>query len=391
MKQELVAKKHNKMTYNIRMGVIMKRLTMSLVGLASLLLISGCDREINSDVQVVDNASNASENCLQCHSGLLDQAQGEWVNSVHASGTSVDYTNRGGRDCTKCHDQQGFIQFLATGELPDEPFSTVSAIGCFTCHNPHENGDLSLRVSGAFTLLDGNVFDHGEGNLCANCHHANTNVLTIADNQRISNRFGPHHGPQADMLVGAGGFEFPDEGYTFASSPHDTDVPNACIGCHMGNPEIHEGYDVGGHSFSMEDEESGTNMAELCADASCHDNEAEDYDFEADEDYDNDGSVEGYQTEVAGMLDSLGVLLYAQGVVDEEYVPITDTIADANLAGAVYNLVFVREDRSEGVHNFRYARDLLLNSIDYVSQLSVPSVPPMEATPTVAVAMIKSH
>jgi hypothetical protein len=391
MKQELVAMKHNKMTYNIRMGVIMKRLTMSLVGLASLLLISGCDREINSDVQVVDNASNASENCLQCHSGLLDQAQGEWVNSVHASGNTIDDTNRGGTTCANCHIQEGFIQFLATGTNPSAPFDHASAIGCFTCHDPHENGDLSLRTQAAYTLKNGAVFDHGEGNLCANCHHSRTDVRTLADNQPTSNRFGPHHGPQGEMINGTGGFEFPGEGYEFATSPHAEVVPNACVGCHMAQVEAMEGYKIGGHSFTMEDEATGESLVSLCADASCHDNEAEDFDFEADEDYDNDGSVEGYQTEVAGMLDSLSVLLYAQGVVDEDYVPITDTIADVNLAGAVYNLVFVREDRSEGVHNFRYTRDLLLNSIDYVSQLSVPSVPPVEATPTVAVAMIKSH
>jgi hypothetical protein len=380
--------KQESMTYNIRMGVTMKRLTMALVGLASLLLISGgCDREISGDVQMVDNSS---ENCLQCHSGLLDQAQGEWANSVHASGLTVDDTNRGGSTCANCHLQQGFIQFLATGQNPTEPFAEASAIGCFTCHNPHENGDLSLRTEAAYTFMNAEVFDHGEGNLCAACHHSRTDVRTIADNQRTSSRFGPHHGPQGEMLIATGGYEFPGEGYEFASSPHATVVTNACVGCHMANVEAMEGYKIGGHSFSMEDEATGESLVSLCADASCHDNEAEDFDFTADEDYDGDGSVEGYQTEIDGMMDSLGVLLLAQGVVDEEYVPITDTIADGNLAGAVYNLVFVREDRSGGVHNFRYARDLLLNSIDYVSGLPTLAPGTNEVAP-MEVAMLKSH
>jgi hypothetical protein len=383
--------KQNAMTFNIRMGVIMKRLTMSLVGLAAMLLFSGgCEREISGNVELVDNKS---ENCLQCHSGLLDQAQGEWANSVHASGLSIDYTNRDGSDCMKCHDQQGFIQFVTTGTLPSEAFESVSAIGCFTCHNPHQNGDLSLRTEAAYTLMDGDVFDHGEGNLCVNCHHSRTDVRTIAANQRISNRFGPHHGPQGDLLNASGGYEFPGETYDFGSSPHATLVTNACIGCHMGNPEIHEGYNVGGHSFVMEDEVSGTNLAELCAAGNCHDNEAEDYDFAADEDYDMDGEIEGYQTEMDGLIDSLGELLYAQGVVDEEYVPVTDTLADAHLAGAVYNLVYLIEDRSHGVHNFRYASDLMLASIDYVSGLPSRVSPGVasENTEPVTLAMLKSH
>jgi len=101
----------------------------ALILSAMMLAVVGCDREVTGDVGLADNSS---QDCLQCHSGYLDQAQGEWVNSIHASGNNIDYTNRGGSDCTACHDQQGFISFLATGEIPDEPLSTVSAIGCFT-------------------------------------------------------------------------------------------------------------------------------------------------------------------------------------------------------------------------------------------------------------------
>jgi hypothetical protein len=381
--------KQESMTFKIRMGVIMKRLTMSLVGLASLLLISGgCDREISGNVELVDNNS---ENCLQCHSGLLDQAQGEWANSVHASGNNIDYTNRGGSECTRCHDQQGFVQFLETGILPDVPFETVSAIGCFTCHNPHENGDLRLRTEAAFTLKDGDVFDHGKGNLCANCHHSRTDVRTIADNQPINSRFGPHYGVQGDLLNGSGGFEFPGEGYSFASSPHALVVTNACVGCHMGNPRTHVGYDLGGHSVNMTSESTSETLVGLCADASCHGAAATSYDFTADEDYDMDGTIEGYQTEIDGLIDSLGQLLYAQGVVNSSYVPVTDTLDDANLAGAVYNFVYLEEDRSHGVHNFNYARDMMLNSIDYVSQLPLPASRPTEDPSPVELAMLKSH
>ena len=345
----------------------MKTTMMTMAALAMLaIVIVGCDREITGDVKLADNSS---QDCLQCHSGRLDQAQGEWANSVHASGLSVDYTNRIGSDCMACHDQEGFVQFLETGELQDQPYSTMSAIGCFTCHNPHETGTLELRTVKPYTLKNGDVFDHGQANLCVNCHHNRTNVNTIADNQPISNRFGPHHGPQGDLINGSGGYEFPGLSYNFPSSPHANQVTDACIGCHMANPEAHDGYDIGGHSWNMvapEDEE--VTLVEVCANSSCHP-DVETFDFTAGDDYDNDGTTEGYQTEFEGLLDSLRALLYDQGLVDDEGTPVTDTVADKHLAGAVWNYVTVEEDRSEGVHNYDYIRSLLEASIDYVDGL----------------------
>jgi len=165
----------------------MKLLTTILIGgLLTLLMVAGCEREITGNVPPTPD--NNRDNCLECHSGYLDQAQGEWANSVHASGSSIDYTNRDGSDCMMCHDQQGFIEFLTTGDLPDIKYESVSAIGCFSCHNPHENGDLSLRTTAAYTLADGDVFNHGKGNLCVNCHHSRTDVRTITDNQRTTAR-----------------------------------------------------------------------------------------------------------------------------------------------------------------------------------------------------------
>ena len=90
-----------------------KLLTFALVALA--LLLAGCEREITGTSETIDNIADV--NCFTCHAGYLDAMQGEWANSVHASGDNVDYTNRGGgSDCTRCHDQQGFIYFLANGE-----------------------------------------------------------------------------------------------------------------------------------------------------------------------------------------------------------------------------------------------------------------------------------
>ena len=344
---------------------------LALLSLALIAMIAiGCDREITgTEVQTDISAVG----CFDCHAGQLDQAQGEWANSVHASGSNVDYTNRGGSDCTRCHDQQGFISFLATGTLPDEPFSTVSAIGCFTCHNPHETGTMALRTTAAFTLANGDVFDHGKGNLCVNCHHGRSSAGDIADDVSVNSRFGPHHGPQGDLINGSNGYEFPGLGYDFPSSPHANQVRDACIGCHMGNVTTHEGYDVGGHSWNMvslTDEE--ITLSGVCSAAACHPT-ADGLDFLADADYDGDGTIEGYQSEIDGLWEELETLLIAQGVLTGSGSTVSGTYADGHLAGALWNLRSVEEDRSHGVHNFSYMRSLLEASIDYVEGLATGS------------------
>lgn len=366
----------------------MKRTMLTLMGLALILLaLVGCEREITGDTELVDNSN---DNCLECHNGYLDQAQGEWANSVHASGTSVDYTNRGGTDCTRCHNQQGYVSYLETGELPDVPFENVSAIGCFTCHNPHENGDLSIRHVSAVEFANGEMFDHGQGNQCASCHQSRLDVRTVTDGVATHAHWGPHHGPQGEMIEGTGGYEFPGESYEFATSPHALVVRDACIGCHMGNPTTHVGYELGGHSWNMTIEGSDEELSGLCSDASCHGDDADSYDFTADDDYDMNGSTDGYQTEIHGMLDSLDVLLTAQGVLSDGH-PAGGVISDGHLAGALYNYLLIEEDRSFGVHNFNYTRSLLEASIDYVSGLTVPTVPGNAGSEPIAWNLRTSH
>ncbi len=327
-------------------------LLMTAAVLAMLVLGAGCERKIINE-QGDDQTSLNS--CFTCHGeeGTLLAAKGEWQNSIHASGNSVDYTNRGGASCPQCHDHQGFLDYISTGEV-NAPYDMVSAIHCFTCHAPHTRGNLSLRIDEPYTLANGDVFDHGSANLCANCHHSSTSVDVIVDNYEItSSRFGPHHGPQGDLVNGSGGYEF--DGYEYGNTGHANNFDNtACIGCHMGNPEMHSGYKVGGHSFNMVDEESGENLAETCQ--GCHP-EAEDYDYD------------GIQTEVTDLMEQLELLLQDAGIASSTGSAVEGTYADANLVGAFWNFKTVEEDRSGGVHNPEYIKDLLESSIEYMQGL----------------------
>ncbi len=343
---------------------------LSIVALIAVLaIVAGCERKV---VNQVSNDNQQLTGCFACHGeesfgGAILEAQGEWQNSVHASGTNIDYTNRGGgNDCTRCHSQQGFIEFLNTGAV-SAPYSTVSAIHCFTCHAPHETGTLKLRTEAPFALLNGSVFDHGAGNLCANCHHSRMSAASIATpTDSISSRWGPHHGPQGDLFEGANGYQYSNPTVAYESSPHRTLFTDGCIDCHKGNPLTHDGYKIGGHSFNMVDEATGSDLSAGCARASdCHPS-AKSYNFKAKADYDGDGTISGVQTEFLGLLDTLKTLLIADGYLDSASSLPTNKRVATGAAGAVYNFLMLEDDRSEGVHNFKYEVALIKNSIAYL-------------------------
>ncbi len=53
-------------------------------------------------------------------------------------------------------------------------------------------------------------------------------------------------------------------------------------------------------------------------------------------------------------------------MVDADGHPVSSSTERTNdEAGALWNFLMVEEDRSHGIHNPQYARDLLQSSIDY--------------------------
>lgn len=345
----------------------MKRsIVASLMIVALIGVIAGCERKV-----VVENADDGgSSNCFTCHTEsntAFLQAQGEWANSVHASGSNVDYTNRGGgSDCTRCHNHAGFIEFLTTGSL-SAPYDQVSAIHCFTCHAPHETGTMDLRTVAAYTLDNLVSFDHGKGNLCVNCHHSRGSGTTFADGYVItSSRFGPHHGPQGDMIQGTNGYQgFP--GYTLQTSTHSTVVRDACAGCHMGSATSHDGYAIGGHSWNMVDDETGSNIVGYCTPCHAGATSTTGYNFIAPADYDGDAAIEGYQSEFEGLLARLKAELVTDGLINNATDgSIPQTVADRHKVGALWNYKFAEEDQSRGIHNFKYIKSLMEASIAYL-------------------------
>jgi hypothetical protein len=328
--------------------------------------------------------------CLQCHSAETPQIILEQFNqSVHASGqVAVDYA--GGRSsCARCHSSEGFIEYARTGTV-EENISSPSAWECKTCHSIHstfEEADFALRLADPIEWnydTTGIITDLGNSNLCANCHQSRRSgpydmggeLVDLDDDDSLetvvpdgyfyisSTHYGPHHGPQANVLAGRGFSEMAGSwSYPAAeTSPHMVDSAR-CTGCHM----YDYGNGAGGHTWNPA----------LDACNNCHQG-ADDPDF----DHNN------VQTETAALLEDLRDLLEAQGVIElgteevyelnpetgaielvvhvEGYHPVVG-LHTVELSQAFFNWIGLEEDRSLGAHNSAYVKALLENSIESIT------------------------
>ncbi|MCB9205951.1 MAG: ammonia-forming cytochrome c nitrite reductase subunit c552 [Ignavibacteriales bacterium] len=282
--------------------------------------------------------------------------------------------------CSPCHSGAGYVQWIkegrpsdglglpaATTDLPD-----ATNFNCVTCHDPHNaENPYQLRAKET-TLGDGTVISfekYGTGAQCMDCHRSRRQASTYAED--ISNgsaHFGAHHGPQGDMLLGKNA---PDYGIEFPSSPHGVAGGNACVDCHMAGESAFDAegnlLNFGGHTFNMNNEEGEDNV-EACA--PCHGEVGESFKekkfyINGNADLDGDGTAEGLQEEVHGLLEELAQYLPKDnnGVVLIQSSANFENAADDSLtprimrAGYVY--FFVEEDRSMGIHNPQFTVAML--------------------------------
>jgi hypothetical protein len=315
----------------------------------------------------------ANAKCGDCHTPGQDTLYNvagrtyQWEVSKHAIGGTSE---RNGADCAGCHTTEGFIKRMNGQTVGNEPIP--SPIGCFACHSPHARAEFSLRKMTAVTInsniagVANSTFDYGKGNLCVQCHQTRdmtpkmpatslpTDTLTIT-----SSRWYSHYGVQGQMLSGEGGFKFP--GYTYrGNSNHQSNATikqNGCPTCHM--PE--QVYPVGGtgkaggHTMNIRFSNTGTDTSfhlVSCQAAGCHGSSY---------------SVNTYKAQIKVVEDSLQVLETL--LIQKNWLTTSGTIrtplkvVPAVKAGALYNYFFVEHDLSRGIHNTKYAQDLVNSSI----------------------------
>jgi hypothetical protein len=306
--------------------------------------------------------------CTQCHDEPTHHIKGaEWNNSMHAV-TTRDPSGAGRQACVGCHTANGFMGRMTGAATVD---TTYGAINCQTCHEPHGQTAPSsaahlIRNMGSVKLADGtNVTTAGEGSLCMSCHQSRQNAKAYAATAAGSAHFGPHDGPQADMLEGANGFTY---GTNIPSSAHQWVVKDTCVDCHMQTVAATDPafLQAGGHTFKASITPAGSNTPEDLVGAcqNCHGPEITSFNFQL-MDYDGDGVIDGVQTEVQHLLDRLSAMLPPAGQ-PKTALNIDSTWTQPQLEAA-YNWLFVNNDGSRGVHNTAYAVGLLKASIANLS------------------------
>lgn len=312
---------------------------------------------VTADSKMVSSLS--ADNCAWCHdSGTHHVYPEQWDVSVHAN-PQHPYTRS---SCAPCHNGAGFIAFVKGGKVGlSEDMPENVPITCATCHDPHDNAnEHQLRTVEVTLSNDEEVVGGGLGRLCMNCHKSRRNAaLYTGVDFGYSSHYGPHHGPQADMLIGT---NVPTFGKKLPTSPHFSATENACVNCHMAEGHADDEGNVllaGSHSFSMTDP-NGVDNVKACEE--CHGDIGEEfgekrYYFNGNADHDGDGVEEGLKEEIEGLMDALALMIPP---IDSSAVDVSGTyIYTETEAKAAYNYLFVEEDRSHGVHNPAFAVALL--------------------------------
>ncbi len=278
----------------------------------------------------------AADDCGACHQGDHHPTWTDWQISKHAvsKATSIpgfDFI-ASNPSCSGCHTAEGFLQFAEQAELePDviPPGNDGSDLTCAACHDPHaDDNEHQLRLPVT--------------EICVKCHNPEYNPDNpVADGSAI------HHST-AYMFEGNGGYEY--EGYVYDSSLHTLVITEKCVTCHVFTTEYQEGPPTipayTGHSFEPQ----------YGACAGCHG------DFvPADSSFDYRGTQ--------SYIDSLAAVLFDRLVMATSDDSTTDAFYRAK-----FNYDFVQADGSHGIHNTKYAEDLLLSALQHFDPTGVETV-----------------
>jgi hypothetical protein len=315
--------------------------------------------------------------CAYCHESGTNHIISRQFR-VAGHGMAVNESGSGRESCVRCHTGKGFAQYVDGVSTTDPYFdATYSAITCAACHDPHSaTNTYQLRKVTAQVIAYNattptsptytDVSGAGLGTACINCHQSRTEAnasIAVAGTSSISSRFGPHHGPQGDILLANNMLAL--GGVALATSGHLGETHDACVRCHMYNENRINAQGSlilsGGHTFSMSTPDGVDNM-EACT--GCHGGTFGTkftdvkFFFNGNGDHDNDGVVEGLQDEVAGMIKKIMDKLTSQisGVVisTENGFPTPSKTWTKTQLSAFWNAITAYEDKSGGIHNPKY-------------------------------------
>lgn len=276
----------------------------------------------------------------------------------NAGGMAAFISEWGGTNCNYCHIGEGYLNLWdpSYASSPLDFSTTANMITCGICHDAHDmHTDVQLRAEVPIVLPnpDGyTITGWGMGLMCGNCHRDRrtpSQIQTQLNNG--STHFGPHDGPQADMVEGTGTYEIPGSFTWSAASQHTVEMlPNMCVSCHVvaQYPEGGGSPTFTGHTF----------MPQLSTCQNCHPGAT-------------DFNIGGVQDAVTAKLSELEAAILA----GPPALSTMDDVGDTSLSSyqqreAAWAWLFVTNDKSMGVHNRDYALLILQNSIDYLATVA---------------------
>ena len=317
------------------------------------------------------NGKDANASCTQCHVGdeALYAKQLQYQNSQHYNGTN--YTNRNSGICSLCHTSQGFRDRVENGNVVGLTVNDPAPQNCRTCHKIHTtytSADYARTVTKPVALWanPGTTVDFGAhaGNLCATCHQSRPfSPMPVIGGDPVvvtSSRFGAHYSPVAQVLGGVGAYAFSGSAnitggpFTHGDPAYN---PKSCATCHMATA-IGRGLDIqaGGHTWKMSYEYNGSETDNVagCNSTGCH-KTVEDFDH-----WSVRAEIDQLMNDLADELVRIGIK-----TADSEVTHPRNKTGTwpADVAAAFLNLQIFAEDKSHGLHNPPYVRNVLKNSI----------------------------
>jgi hypothetical protein len=322
----------------------------------------------------------------------MDAIVEEFSATKHATGSS--WARGTSSSCGRCHSHDGYVEFVRSGKEIAAAVSTP--VECGTCHSDHSSLEDGItaplhEVDGVVAMVNSSItFEHGKGNICANCHQSRRDgseydKYTVATMVEIelaeeseddytyykaeldegiidlgptgsiiydngldslfvefdvqtthvlvtSTHAGPHHGPQANTFAGITGY--PTAGVEFDRAGH-TD----CSGCHLNDSTA--GY---GHSFEPD-------VAQCDA---CHGTAV-----------DIAGIQDAFQARIDPAVEELIALhILGDGGTATSNYTVNDVhpmiqLMTRDQYKAFYNIMCILEDKSLGIHNVDYTDQML--------------------------------
>ncbi|MEW6510068.1 MAG: FlgD immunoglobulin-like domain containing protein [Bacteroidota bacterium] len=315
--------------------------------------------------------------CDPCHTSSGKHSIGlRYAESAHAKLVEGSHTSR--TSCFPCHSGKAFVKWTnnkanpgydttTVGGLPTESNDGNIPISCSTCHDPHT---LELRTTSLDSLRNGYIPPAnigGEGKLCMNCHNARysvkAKVTTKAPYYGFSDRFGPHYNGQADIYYGSNGYHYGDA--TLTGIMTHGSLTDGCVTCHMVRGMNASSPTQPSHTMHMTDSLDNPTASGLKACEPCHGTLTSYDDVKAGADYDGDGTIEGFQSELQGLLDKLKNRL-PKDSAGEPVTRMSDSLLVKNQPKVVqdlWNYYLVKNDGSHGIHNPKYAVALLQKAL----------------------------